>query len=381
MSGKEKHHHRPKKPLPFTSEVVRGTPLQEREPQSRVSLLFYGVLHDPLNLESIPEIGAAIADHFSKTKGSRVLLLEGVGMTAMDAIREKQQFSGGFQKHLIAKVLALQLNRPTLPVTNDAIRERIQHIRYTKSIDEILSHGLLPDNQLWTFFLYGELDRIRSKWPFEVEFEYHDSQFNREDDERAEAYSFVGRTSMDEWLRGNFDIALGLDKEAYRLMRKASGMRNPEMKRITTSVIDTLMGKKDGGAVGIISGSSHACVAADIAEEYSPSLPVTIYLPHRLQHVPNRIIEQEMQAGREADDVVYARDLFVKVYFEATIKAFLQEGTIDFCARNYESLQKAIVDYANTLSLEALRTMCEQKVRPAFNFVGENSDLTYIREK
>ncbi|MBP9719165.1 MAG: hypothetical protein KBD46_01745, partial [Candidatus Levybacteria bacterium] len=179
----------------------------EAEHAPDIFLVHQGMRHEELNLEGPAIIGESLQRNLSRAKGKRIVVLENAGGTKeqVDQLHETID-KIGFQGIVVLELIGAETQRAVSP---SQIKERIKQIAYTRKVSDVLRQRLLPVSDVWRFYMGRELDKARSRWPFEVVHEYHTPDFNEKEKTAGEGGN-VSEQVRALWENGEFDHALGL---------------------------------------------------------------------------------------------------------------------------------------------------------------------------
>ena len=374
MSSK---HERRRRERP---RVIEGSSVSQGEPERKepgVSLEFFGYFHHPLNLQAIPRIERALEAHVTSGNGGHILYLERPDATERQRAIEKGQIvqRGSVQEAYLLICMAGQLKR--VP-TNDELRARRQQIDNSE-LPDILNNGLLHYSWVEGYFLAGAIDRVRKRHSLGIDLEVHSETVARKSNELSQEISdFYNRV---DWTNDNFGASLEAIKSATALDVQRAELREAEFIGSVAKRAGDF--RKTGGSIFMLFGSMHAPMVDDIATKTAAA---GINATTKIEQAGNAnivsILDVVRSKGIPLDEVV-ARTFLGMMMFERMEELFQRgSGNYKDFANNFESLDSAVQDVANNLSLDDIRSLHSTKASPLkvfFDHPAARVVLPYLR--
>jgi hypothetical protein len=342
---------------------------QEHEQKPKVLFTAHGYIHEPLNLQGVPEILDAFGKHLEMHEGKKVLYLEAVGLSPEKArLLQRGIDKRGFKLFTIETMLAEKLGR--LPKNNEIkdISYRIEH-RVNNDVKRILDLGLLPIDDIQQYFLFSGLDKLRAIHNFDIVHEVHGQSVITDDDILDRQNSEFSIKAPESWDKGNFDNALKEIKNAYSSVMQSGILREKDMAAQLQEITESLSQQAKGGSLFVLVGDAHLPIVEAIRRNLGDQVSVRYQRNIGInENVQFGRIASGIRSGELASDETYMQALIVELVLNHVLNQSIIQGTISTVAANYQSLFHKMQTVASGISLEKGRELCEKQV-PLYDFL------------
>lgn len=356
----------------------QGQRHNETETVPPVAIVVHGLDHSAFNIQSATTFAVQFEDQLMSAQGKTVLFLEQAGVTIEQANAFKVNISSfGFDGALVREVLYGE-SLGSRPSGSD-VRQRKKQIEEAGSVDKILEQKLLPADQIWTYYLYRELERIRRRKSFSVAIETHAYTDIVKEKAVHDAARAKERLADRNWHNGNFDDALIAYDSAVSLTNVASLMRDDDVVRQSQKIVSTLMKEKSGGLLYKAFGLAHIPRLRQVKDTAKNTDIRTILI--RLQAFEGNldvVIADLISDGKKVPLELLAKHLLARNILNSAIYGYIQNGNVNYFAWNYELFSEATLKHVSLLSFEEIRKICEERALPAFQFVEDGEGMRII---
>lgn len=321
-------------------------------------VVFYGMIHSPFNLEGIKPAVGRFEQFLTSSSGRNVLYKESATFTPEVAEMSKHVIEHhGLVDPLLGDILrahrVTNINQETL----DRLRQTINRAG-TRAIEI----GLVPPTMGQDFFLSYELEKLRSRFPFDVEFESHSENTVREISDRlAEVQSLEGE-NIDSWMRGRVDRIVENKKKVHQATLNIAEVRYKDIVKDLANITRSLAHDKQNSVLFVMFGGSHASMIETLQQTASTEEQVDYETINAgLSQSPEVVIQQALQARREIPDDVYAQH-FLETVLSVTVQTHaMSRRRFTAYVENYETIAKTISAIATSLSLAEIEDIAKSR--------------------
>lgn len=324
--------------------------------------IFYGVLHYQLNLQGIKPLIASFEEALDQSSGRSILFLEDVERTKEEAIFGKwfaEEY--GLTNALLA---GISQSRENLPPTAKAVLTAVSKLNQMISalgIPESVQRGFLPLAHLREFLLYLELDRLRTKVQFEVEFEAHEPATLQEiEGLKARSVSILQETNR-LWVDGKFEEAIRRHRANSLITHQVNELRAPDTFADLKGLAASLLDCDRKGILFTVFGGAHEREVVLLKNMFNENIPVQFDVIN-FATSPEMEIESALQNGQDVKDEVYARHLLHMLMLSSVETFTDRHGRLFDLARNYEMVYQAISEVVRSFSLEEISDICKRRM-------------------
>ncbi len=327
---------------------------KEQEPRSKVSVLFIGYLHDPLNVQVSGQIGHLIDNHLQNAPGRTILFLENADMrkATISMFRDQVKKNG---------LLASFVNGFSSQGTKLWDVQKIIMETSGSDINTILKNHLIPEDKLFRYFVQQELERLRQEWGLEVENESHSKPVHERIIALREGYKNGGDATR-SWELGDLEGGLDSWKKYYQAIYQAMVIRDPEIINDLGAITRKLMKDKEGGSVIILFGGSHSALVDALKRKLGPKASVGF---NKVNLMPSdqsdEKILSELRMKVAVDDITYAQDLFRYCMTEHLRLLFLRRSDLATLANNWQTINECVIKVTNSLTMEEIQRLVESR--------------------
>lgn len=312
---------------------------------------FHGMIHSPFNLEGI----APVVNHFEQlleqSSGRNVLYKESASFTPEVAEMSKMVIENhGLVDPLLGDILRAHRVSPTQE-TLDRLRQTIDQAGF-----RAIEMGLVPPTMGQEFFLSRELERLRSRSQFDIEYESHSEDKVRGISEALDEVQVMEGDNITHWMNGDVDQIVANKKRIHQTTRRLTELRELDIIKDLTVIATDLAKEKHNGVVFVLFGGTHATMIdmlqKDLAEETDIGFEST---SAGLTQSPEAVIQEGLQNDTAITDEVYAQH-FLETIMSVTVQthAMSRRRFTDY-AQHYETIARAITGIATSFTLDDIR--------------------------
>lgn len=329
------------------------------EAEPSLYVVQYGLNHGPVNIQGVERVIDAVADAFERTQGKRVLYDETFGVSEEKgrSIRRMVKYNG-FVFYAASQMVG--------SINEQKVRARMRQFQVPDQ--QLVDRRIIEPNNVLQFFKLRGLERLRTGTQagtglnFDYVIESHRNSLPKLIQERAATIS-VFMTGWTQWNDGRFDSAIDTHKRQFRDKVRSQENREPRMHNQLEDIVADMQKVPEGGALFINVGFTHRSFLERLKQfrfrpGISPVFESHIAVP---EDIPELIIDQALRQRKPVDDIFYARDMFVNRGIEQLANDCIRRGKLYVFGKNFETITEAAVAIANSLSVDQIRTFCEQK--------------------
>jgi|GEM_PF-2954540 hypothetical protein len=323
-----------------------------------ILVTWLGWNHGELNLDRISPFTTLFTDHLERSSGRKILILENFCGTYSEAekLNDEVRKYGGLSNHTLAIFLAKKHQNPSV----EAVLRFKDELEDT-SIENAIDKGLLPDDDIAEYYLNKEIDRLQSKYGFEIEMESHPKPVAKEIEMlygKVDKY----RSLADQlWAEGKFDLSLQSVQKAERTEKQqANSVREHSFINKLKSDLRKLR-KEGSGSIFVTLGAAHNLASSAIQNEVG-SIASVRFTFHDLEQQPLKlIIGNLIGRGETVPDLLLARYMLWLQMFNEIENHLGHKKIKSILANNYGLFRNASETAVQNLSLEEIRKICETK--------------------
>lgn len=334
----------------------------EQTPAPHVWVAFYGYTHDRLNLEAPTKIGTFLRERMATTEGRRIVFIESPTSTPSSVKNYKKDIiEYGFANAVLYDALSteFQFRDPTV----EEVLERRKKIDDSNQ-DTVVRLGLVHQDFVHAYFLAKEIDLLR-KPPFGLvtEFEFHpqadvtrlERLFNNALDYRDKAkLSFV---------EGSFDAMVKHHRRHFDLIGSYCATRERAItETLLKPLIKSLLKSPQGGFIGLPYGRTHAPLMDDLARTFGRTPQVRLETVTVPKHPRYLQMVRDLKAKKGVSDLVLVQDHLEELLQQKVEEYASSSDQLSTYAQNFETIYGEVVDLVDSLDLENIRRICQEKL-------------------
>lgn len=220
---------------------------------------FFGFSHHPLNLDITPYLGQQFSEHLNNWGANTTLFFESAQGTPEDAEYERDVFRRyGYRARLVAQIT--DQGDGFRPIGDGRIvNERIAEI------EAALDRGqwridLLPAEDLQTYLMYRDWDRLQAQYHFSFEREAHSPEVIKKIKALKLDNDRLVKLFEEAWKEGRYDDFKRLADSHYKLAAARDRYRNDEISEALKKKVNKLLASPEGGSIFVLMGRDHVTV-------------------------------------------------------------------------------------------------------------------------
>lgn len=318
---------------------------------------FYGTIRSPFNLEGIkPEVDC-FEQLLTQSPGRKVLYIEDATMTKETAEMSKMVIENhGLVDPLLGNFLRAMRVTPTLETLHQ-LGQKITSAGYRS-----LEMGLIPPTEAQQFFLNQELERLRSSFQFDIEYESHSEQTVKEISERLNEAQIMEGENIESWMSGRVDKIVDNKKKIHNTTRQIAVIREPDIVRDLTFIIEAILQDEEKGALFLPFTAVNRPLIYSLRRNFWENSPIELRLMSTgLEQSPEMIIQEGLQNGTPVPDEVYAQH-FLETLMSVSVQTYtMSRRRFLPYAQNYETVARTISEIATSFSLPEIEELARSR--------------------
>lgn len=316
---------------------------EEKEPHT--SVLFFGYIHDPLNLQVLDKLDTSLEGAFAKDTMSKMMFLELTAATPdQAAFIAKQAKESGLQQFVITMSLLQELGRNPTP---NEIQDKMR-VLSDKTVDDILEQRLLNGQSIQTYFTAGLFDKaLRAHPDVALVIESHSSEKVAQIENLKSRIAEIEDQSWQAWSERRFTDVVDLRKQYYDLSYESAVLREKDVVDVLHPVVDAT---PDIGLF-VSFGALHESMMHQIKKDFvaSTSLP---------QGYPPGEIMQRLRKGETPTSDLYAKEFLYDLLFTYTRETCKQNRYADYFAKRFEDINQIVIQVVQAEDITSIEAMC-----------------------
>lgn len=318
---------------------------------------FHGMIHSPFNLEGIAPVVNSFEQLLGQSSGRNVLYKESASFTPEVAEMSKMVIENhGLVDPLLGDILRAHRVSPTQE-TLDRLRQTIDQAGF-----RAIEMGLVPPTMGQDFFLSYELEKLRDRFLFNIEYESHSENVVREISEVLAEAQTMEEDNITHWMNGDVDQIVANKKRIHQTTRHLAELREPDIVKDLGGLARSLAQERKNGVVFVLFGGTHATMIdtlqQDLAEETGIGFAST---SAGLPQSPESAIQEGLRTDQEVSDDVYAQH-FLETVMSVSVQTFVmgRRRFTDY-TQHYETIARTITGIATSFSLDNIRQISRER--------------------
>lgn len=328
------------------------------ELHKNTQLVFHRIDPNPLNVEGIKPAADAFSQVLEQSKGKAILYREGPAFTLNAAERSRivTQHHG-----LVDPILGEILREFRVPtVTQDTLNQLKQAIEHAglRSVET----GLVSPIHVLDLFFGLELERLKARRPFIVEYESHS------DDKVQQILDLTSRgvpsqmTNIQLWEHSQLGLLADNQRRRHETKRKVSILRAPDIvDDLTRLTQDVSQGENKGVVFIPFREITRTVVDAARKNFYENAAIDVVVTSNGLEQSPESLIQDALENGVGVPDELLVQDFLDTVIVSDVLGQAVNRGKLVSFMQNCEKIVKASFAIARSFSLAEMDEMARSK--------------------
>lgn len=332
---------------------------EQGEGRKDARVTFYGMVHSPFNLEGIKPAVNHFEQLLASSSGRNVLYREDATLTFEDAERNKIVIAHhGLVDPILGNIFRAHGELPRGQDDLDNLRQAVDRAGTRRAIES----GLVPSHMAQDFFLSYELEKLRDRFPFDIEYESHSEDTVREiSDLLTEAQALEGE-NLDYWMRGQVDRIVVNKKKSHRATFHIAQLRRPDIVDDLAKIAGDLAKDKQNGVTFVLFTVLNAPIIDSLQEDVPWETQIGFETINAgLPQSPDTKIQEGLRTGKEVPDEVYAQHFFQTLMSVSVQTAAMYRRRPSAYAENYETLARTISTIATSFSLQQIEEISKSR--------------------